>query len=196
MQNRIVFVTNNEYKIKEIGALTHNQIVISSLSDIGFIEDIPETENTIEGNARLKASHIYNLYQIDCFADDTGLEVDALNGQPGVFSARYAGEPFNADNNIQKLLMEMNGVKNRKARFRTVIALYMDNNLHYFEGVINGSITHDKRGNEGFGYDPVFIPDGYDCTFAEMTLTDKNRISHRAIAVEKLVGFLIDHFKL
>jgi len=161
-----------------------------SLSEIGCLDDIPETSNTIEGNALQKARFIFEKFGVGCFADDTGLEVDVLDGRPGVFSARYAGEGCSYNDNVVKLLGELQGLQNRNARFRTVIALISNGKEHLFEGIINGHITDRPLGKAGFGYDPVFVPEGYDQTFAEMTFGLKNRISHRAIAVEKLAGWL------
>lgn len=187
---KIVFATNNKNKVKEIKALLPKDIEILSLKDIGCTEDIEETENTIEGNARLKADYITKNYGYDCFADDTGLEVDALGGKPGVFSARYAGEDGNAGRNIEKLLSELQGQENRSARFRTVISLIIKGKAVHFEGIVEGAIIHERRGADGFGYDPVFLPDGYDKTFAEMDLGLKNSISHRGRAMRKLIEHL------
>ncbi len=188
--NELIFATNNKHKLSEIQSIIGNDIIIKSLEDIGCTEDIDETANTLEGNALLKAEYIFNKYNKDCFADDTGLEVEALNGRPGVFSARYASDGHDFEANINKVLSELNGVANRKARFRTVIALITDGSVHYFEGIVNGAIIQERKGIKGFGYDPVFLPDGYTETFAEMPLAEKNRISHRARAVAKLVEFL------
>ena len=162
-----------------------------SLKDIHCDIDIPETSDTLEGNAMLKAEYIYEHYGLDCFADDTGLEVEALNGEPGVYSARYAGgEGHNAEANMQKLLQNMQGIQNRKAQFRTVICLITNGKKHLFEGVVKGEIIKEKRGDSGFGYDPIFMPQGYEQTFAELGNETKNKISHRALAVEKLCRFL------
>jgi XTP/dITP diphosphohydrolase len=187
---KLVFATNNRHKLKEIRCLINGKIEIVSLLDIGCEGDIPETGITIEANASEKAFFVYNKYNIDCFADDTGLEIEALKGFPGVYSARYAGEGCNFEDNINKILFEMQGVLNRKACFRTVISLIIDGKEKQFEGRINGLILTEKRGNEGFGYDPVFLPDGFDQTFAEMTPELKNSISHRGMAVQKLVRYL------
>ena len=187
---QLVFASNNPNKIKEIQHLLPNTIKILSLSGIGCEEEIPETSNTIEGNAIQKANYITQNYGYDCFADDTGLEVEALNGEPGVYSARYAGEDCNAENNIRKLLKELDGKTNRKACFKTVAALILDGKEYLFEGKICGQILEEKRGNEGFGYDPVFLPDGYDLSFAQMGMDIKNEISHRALAMRKLSDFL------
>jgi XTP/dITP diphosphohydrolase len=185
-----VFATRNKNKLAEIQLLIPNHIRMLSLHDVHCLEDIPETESTIEGNAAQKSFYVYQKYHHNCFADDTGLEIDALDGRPGVFSARYAGADNNANNNIAKVLEELKGVENRKARFKTIISLVIDGNESQFEGIINGEIIDQKRGNNGFGYDPIFIPEGHTLTFAEMDLSQKNQISHRAIAVNKLVEHL------
>jgi XTP/dITP diphosphohydrolase len=185
-----VFASNNPNKIKEIQLLLPQEITILSLKDIDCMEEIPETAPTIEGNAILKADYVTEKYGYSCFADDTGLEVEALNGEPGVFSARYAGEQKNADDNMNKLLTNLADKENRKAQFKTVICLNLNGNQHVFEGIIKGEIINEKRGSEGFGYDPIFIPNGYDKTFAEMPIAEKSKISHRGLAVEKLVAFL------
>ncbi|GLB53756.1 non-canonical purine NTP pyrophosphatase [Neptunitalea chrysea] len=190
---KIVFATHNENKAIEIRAMLPETIEILTLNDIGCTEEIPETEDTIEGNAILKANYVKNNYGYNCFADDTGLEVDALNGAPGVYSARYASEAKDANANIKKLLQEMATATNRKANFKTVIALNLGNSTLTFEGIVNGVITTEKHGNQGFGYDPVFLPDGYKNTFAEISLDKKNKISHRALAVKKLISYLIDN---
>ena len=187
---KIVFATNNAHKLDEIRQILGTGIEILSLNDIGCHEDIPETGSTLEANARQKAEYIHQKYGMDCFADDTGLEVDALGGEPGVFSARYAGEGHDSEANMNKLLSKLHGNSNRKARFRTVIALIMNGELTEFEGIVNGSITTEKSGAEGFGYDPIFQPDGYSQTFAELGNTVKNRISHRARATAKLAEYL------
>ena len=187
---QLVFATNNQNKIKEVQALIPSQIELLSLKVIGCFEDIPETQNTIEGNAIQKADYIKNHYGYDCFADDTGLEVDALYGAPGVHSAYYAGQPRNATDNMNKLLSELHDKPNRKAQFKTVIALHLYDELHTFTGICKGEITKEKKGNSGFGYDPIFKPSGYDYTFAEMDLSLKNKIGHRGKAVSKLVDFL------
>ena len=187
----LIFVTNNPHKLKEISAIIGDHFRVLSLSDIGFKEEIEENALTIEGNASLKAWYIFNKYAKDCFADDTGLEIDTLGGKPGVKSARYAGEDCNPENNIKKVLNEMQNTTNRKARFRTVISLIMGGKELQFEGTVEGVILHEKRGIDGFGYDPVFVPNGYTKSFAELTLEEKNRISHRARATRKL----IDHLK-
>lgn len=188
--NKMVVATNNAHKLKEIAAILGQEIELLSLKDIQCFADIPETADTLEGNARQKAMYIYENYGMDCFADDTGLEVEALGGAPGVFSARYAGEGHDSEANMQKLLKELAGKENRKAQFRTVICLMMNGKEHLFEGIVKGEIIQDKRGGEGFGYDPIFVPEGYDLTFAELGDDVKNTISHRARAVEKLCQFL------
>lgn len=186
----IVFASNNKNKIREINHVLGNSFKLLSLADIGLDYDIPEYEATLEGNALHKARHIFNITGRSVFADDTGLEVDALNGQPGVHSARFAGERKDSDANIEKLLTLLDGTKNRKARFRTVIALIIDGREYLFEGIVTGTILNEKRGSGGFGYDPVFVPEGKELTFAEMDLDEKNKISHRARAFEKLRLFL------
>ncbi len=189
----LVFATANKNKIIEIQQLIPNTISLLSLNDINCLEEIPETQPTIEGNAAQKAFYIYNNYHINCFADDTGLEIDALNNKPGVLSARYAGESKNANDNMDKVLSEMNGITNRKARFKTIISLVIDNKEIQFEGIINGTILTEKVGSSGFGYDPIFLPDGFTTSFAEMNISEKNKISHRALAVNKLVEYLNRH---
>ncbi len=186
----LVFATNNLHKLEEVRHIASEKVRIVSLSEINCHDDIPETADTLEGNALIKARYIRDHYGCDCFADDTGLEVEALGNGPGVYSARYAGPGHDAEANIQKLLLQMEGKTNRKARFRTVVALILDGQEHLFEGVINGEITTEKQGDSGFGYDPVFRPDGYALTFAELGNDIKNRISHRALAVSKLADFL------
>jgi len=187
---QIVFATNNGNKLKEVQALIPNNITLLSLKDIGCFEDIPETQNTIEGNAKQKAEYIKDNYGYDCFADDTGLEVETLNGEPGVFSARYAGQHRNADDNINKLLLKIKNKENRNAHFKTVMALCINDNLNTFTGICEGEITKSRQGEKGFGYDPVFKPNGYNQTFAEMDLSLKNRIGHRGKAISKLIAFL------
>ena len=191
MKRKLVFATNNAHKLEEVAAILGDQVELLSLNDIGCQADIPETAETLEGNALLKSSYIYKNYHLDCFADDTGLEVEALNGAPGVYSARYAGgEGHDAQANMLKLLHELDGKENRKAQFRTAISLILDGKEYLFEGVIKGEIIKEKRGDSGFGYDPVFMPEGYDRTFAELGYDIKNQISHRALAVQKLCEFL------
>jgi len=189
----IVFATNNQHKIKEIQAILGDHFKIIHLSEIGCNEDIPETSQTIEGNAMQKALYVSEKYKVDWFADERGLEVEALGGQPGVKSARYAGPGHDFDANVTKLLKELNGHLSRRARFKTVISLITSDNEMLFEGIINGIITTERRGKGGFGYDPVFIPDGYEKTFAEMSTELKNTISHRAIATQRLIKYLKDH---
>lgn len=186
----LVFTTNNENKIKEINALLPKSFKILNLKDIGCNEDIPETANTIEGNAILKAKYVYEKYGYNCFADDTGLEINALHGEPGVYSARYAGKEKNADKNMDKVLQKLAPFSNRAAQFKTVVALVINGKLSTFEGIIEGKITKEKHGKDGFGYDPIFKPNGYKITFAEMPLSEKNNISHRGRAVKKLIDFL------
>ena len=191
MKRKLVFATNNAHKLEEVAAILGDQVELLSLNDIGCQTDIPETAETLEGNALLKSSYIYKNYHLDCFADDTGFEVEALNGAPGVYSARYAGgEGHDAQANMLKLLHELDGKENRKAQFRTAISLILDGKEYLFEGVIKGEIIKEKRGDSGFGYDPVFMPEGYDRTFAELGNDIKNQISHRALAVQKLCEFL------
>ena len=187
MKQKLIFATNNQHKVDEIKNIIGNRFNLVSLKDLKFAGHIPEEHNSLEENAAGKALFIYNKYKIDCFADDTGLEIEALNGEPGVFSARYAGDQCNFDDNINKVLNKLRGVKNRNARFRTVISLVENGCIINFEGSICGRILDKKRGEYGFGYDPIFIPDGFKLTFAEMTLEEKNKISHRAKAIEKLV---------
>jgi len=188
--SELIFATNNLHKLTEIQSIIGDKFSIKSLQQIGCNEDIPETAPTLEGNALLKAEFVFNRYGKNCFADDTGLEIEALNGRPGVFSARYATNGHDFEANIDKVLSELSGIENRKARFRTVIALILDGSVHYFEGIVNGEIIAERKGGKGFGYDPVFLPDGYQLTFAEMSLSEKNTISHRAKAVNRLVEFL------
>ena len=190
MKRKFVFATNNAHKLEEVTAILGNRIELLSLKDIHCHVDIPETADTLEGNALMKAQYIFENYQMDCFADDTGLEVEALNGEPGVYSARYAGDGHNAEANMLKLLHNMEGIENRKAQFRTEFALIIDGKEHLFKGFIKGEIIKTRRGNSGFGYDPIFVPEGYSQTFAEMGNELKNKISHRAIATNKLCRFL------
>ncbi|MCU4188163.1 non-canonical purine NTP diphosphatase [Flavobacterium sp. HXWNR29] len=187
---KLVFASNNKNKIQEIQALVPNTFQIVSLEDIGCFEDIPETADTIEGNAILKANYVTSNYGYDCFADDTGLEVEALNGAPGVYSARYAGEQKDANDNMDKLLSELKDKSNRKANFKTVIALNLNGKQNLFTGIINGKIIEEKIGTNGFGYDPIFVADGFDKTFAELSMEEKSTISHRGIAVKELILFL------
>lgn len=188
---KLVFATNNAHKLEEIKAILDHKIEILSLSDIQCKANIPETANTLQGNALLKAQFVYTHYRMNCFADDTGLEVEVLNGAPGVHTARYAGDNVqDSQANMKLLLHNLKYEDNRKAQFRTVIALILHGKEYYFEGKIEGSITKEKRGEGGFGYDPIFIPNGYDKTFAELGHDIKNSISHRALAVNKLCNFL------
>ena len=188
--HRLVFATNNAHKLQEVAAKVGGEIQLLTLNDIGCYDDIAETGATFHENASIKSRYIFENYTLNCFGDDSGLEIDALNGEPGVYSARYAGEHGNHAANIAKVLANLEGVTDRKARFRTVISLIWNGGEHFFEGTVEGTIRHKTSGNEGFGYDPIFQPDGYDVTFAEMSLEQKNSISHRAVAMEKLVEFL------
>jgi len=187
---KLVFATNNLHKLKEVQEMLSNSIEVLSLKDIGCFEDIEETESTLEGNAKLKADYITKKYGFDCFADDTGLEVEALDGDPGVYSARYAGEHGNAEKNMEKLLIELKNKSNRKAKFKTIIALNLTNKQYLFEGICEGEILNEKTGVKGFGYDPIFKPNYASCSFAEMNSEEKNIISHRGIAIQELVQFL------
>ncbi len=194
MNNRvkpIVFATHNANKLAEIREITRGEVEVLGLADIGCHDEIDETGSTLEENALLKARQVNEQYGYDCFADDTGLEVDALNGVPGVYSSRYAGPSCDPEANMQKMLSVLQGVDNRSAQFRTVIALVANGEEQLFEGVIRGHIAHEKRGHNGFGYDPIFVPDGHERTFAEMEASVKNRVSHRAIAMAKLIEFLL-----
>jgi XTP/dITP diphosphohydrolase len=191
MKRKLVFATNNQHKFNEIRNILAGRVDLVSLKDLNFNENIPEDHNSLEDNAMQKAFYIYNRYHIDCFSDDTGLEIEALDGKPGVHSARYAGEQCNFDDNMEKVLGKMKGVKNRDARFRTVISLVEKGSVINFEGCIYGTIANSRKGEKGFGYDPIFQPSGYTLTFAEMEMEDKNKISHRAIAIEKLVNYLM-----
>lgn len=186
----LLFVTHNQHKLQEVQALISNHIELIGLDKFGDKTDIEETELTLQGNAKLKAEYGYHKYHINTFSDDTGLEIEALDGRPGVFSARYAGESCSFEDNMNKVLDEMKKLSNRKAQFRTVIALILNQQIHYFEGIVNGKISNQPHGNQGFGYDPIFIPEGYNCTFAEMNADVKNKISHRGLAIEKLIHFL------
>ena len=187
---KLVFATNNLHKLIEVQEMLSNSIEVLSLKDIGCFEDIEETESTLEGNAKLKADYITEKYGFDCFADDTGLEVEALDGKPGVYSARYAGAHGNAEKNMEKLLNELQNKSNRKAKFRTIIALNLRNKQYLFEGICEGEILNEKTGVKGFGYDPIFKPSNASCSFAEMNSEEKNIISHRGIAIQELVQFL------
>lgn len=191
---KICFATNNKHKLEEVKHVVGQHIQLLSLQEINCYEELPETRNTLEGNSLQKAEYVYTHHGVACFADDTGLEVDALQGAPGVYSARYAGDHKNSDDNINLLLENLNGTTNRKARFRTVISLVgIEDQPVLFEGIIFGHIITERRGSSGFGYDPVFMPQGHDRTFAEMSLDEKNKLSHRAIAVKKLEVYLKSH---
>lgn len=191
IKKKFVFATNNTHKLEEVSAILGKKIELLSMKDIDCNVDIPETADTLEGNALIKARYIFENYHLDCFADDTGLEVEALNGAPGVYSARYAGDAHDSEANMKKLLKEMENVKNRRARFRTVFALIINGKEHLFEGIVKGEIIKNRKGTSGFGYDPVFVPEGYSQTFAEMGNELKNKISHRAMATQKLCHFLL-----
>ena len=186
----LVFATNNKHKLEELQAIVGEHFKLLSPQDIGCNDEIPEEQDTLEGNASQKAFFVYNNYGYNCFADDTGLEIEALNGEPGVYSARYAGEAKNPEANIDKVLDKLAKIKNRKARFRTVISLVINGTETQFEGIVDGEILNERQGNSGFGYDPVFLPEGFSQSFAEMSLLEKNRISHRGRAVAKLAAFL------
>jgi XTP/dITP diphosphohydrolase len=186
----LIFATSNQNKVLEIQKILPKKFNIKSLKDLNYFEDVPENETTIEGNAIFKAKYIYEKFNINVFADDTGLEVEALNGEPGVHSARYAGTTRNSEKNIKKLLKNLKNIKNRNARFKTVIALIIDNKLHIFSGIVEGYILDSPKGNNGFGYDPIFCPNGFNKSFAELTLKEKNLISHRSLAMKKLIDFI------
>ena len=186
----LIFATSNQNKVLEIQKILPKKFNIKRLKDLNYFEDVPENETTIEGNAIFKAKYIYEKFNINVFADDTGLEVEALNGEPGVHSARYAGTTRNSEKNIKKLLKNLKNVKNRNARFKTVIALIINNKLHTFSGIVEGYILDSPMGNNGFGYDPIFCPNGFDKSFAELTLKEKNVISHRSLAMKKLIDFI------
>ena len=188
----LVFATNNKHKLEELQAILGNEIKLLSLKDIGCTEEIPEEQPTLEGNASQKSTFVFEKFGYPCFADDTGLEIDALNGEPGVYSARYAGEEKSAEANMNKVLKKLAKINNRKARFRTVISLIINDKENQFEGVVEGEILTEKKGDSGFGYDPIFQPNGFNTTFAQMNLADKNKISHRGRAVEKLVEYLVN----
>ncbi len=190
MKKQFVFATNNLHKLQEVRAILGNDFDVLSLQDINCLADIPETGVTLQENALIKASYVKDNYGYACFADDTGLEVEALDNAPGVYSARYAGDDHNSEHNVQKLLKELLDKKNRKARFRTVIAFLHNDQEFIFEGQVNGTIASETKGSSGFGYDPVFVPEGYKETFAEMGENEKNKISHRALAVQKFSIFL------
>ena len=187
---KLVFATNNRHKLQELRAILDSHFELLSLQDIGCFEDIPEEQSTLEGNARQKAFYVFEKFGFACFADDTGLEIEALNGEPGVYSARYAGEGKSAEANMEKVLKNMEKINRRNARFRTVISLVINSDEKQFEGIVEGEILREKRGNSGFGYDPIFQPQGFNITFAEMELDEKNKISHRGRAIQKLVQYL------
>mgnify|MGYP001211315475 CR=1 FL=1 len=190
---KLVFATNNLNKLKEVQEMLPNSIQLLSLKDIHCYDEIDETETTLEGNAQLKADYITKKFGFNCFADDTGLEVESLDGKPGVYSARFAGEPSNSENNMQKLILDLEAKTNRKAQFRTAISLNINDNKFLFEGICKGEISTSKQGEKGFGYDPIFKPKGFNQSFAEMTSKEKNKISHRGIAIQKLVEFLSNY---
>jgi XTP/dITP diphosphohydrolase len=190
MEKVLIIATNNKHKLEEISAMIGNAFELKTLTDIGCYDDIPETADTFEGNASLKSHYIFDRYHLNCFADDSGLEIEALNGEPGVYSARYAGTHGDHDANIDLVLKKMELANDRTAQFRTVISLIIDHKEYFFEGMVKGIIRRERSGTKGFGYDPIFQPDGYDITFAEMDLDEKNKISHRAIAIRKLIEFL------
>lgn len=187
---KLVFATNNKHKLEEVRSILGDRVEVLSLNDINCHDDIPETAETLQGNALIKARYIYNKYGIDCFADDTGLEVDALNGEPGVYSARYAGEQHCSEDNMNKLLQNLTGKTNRNAQFRTVIALIINGEETLFDGIVKGTISKEKNGDSGFGYDPIFVPEGHTESFAQMDSKQKNKISHRYRAVVKLCDYL------
>ena len=190
---KLVFATNNLNKLKEVQDMLPNSIELLSLKDINCFDEIDETETTLEGNAKLKADYITNKFGYNCFADDTGLEVDCLDGKPGVYSARFAGEPSNSENNMHKLLVNLEHKENRKAQFRTAVSLNINGEKHLFEGICKGEILRKKQGQKGFGYDPIFKPEGYNQSFAQMSSKEKNKSSHRCIDIQKLVAFLKDY---
>ncbi|ELR70920.1 Nucleoside 5-triphosphatase RdgB (dHAPTP, dITP, XTP-specific) [Fulvivirga imtechensis AK7] len=192
---KICFATNNVNKLNEIQQLLPEGLTLVSLQEIGCTEELREDQLTLEGNSHQKAEYVFQKYNIPCFADDTGLEVFALDGEPGVYSARYAGEGRNNEDNISLLLKKLESFDNRGAQFRTVITLIAEGNIKQFEGVVKGEVIREKAGGDGFGYDPVFKPEGYDKTFAQMTMAEKNEISHRGIAVRKLVDYISTHYK-
>ena len=192
---KLVFATNNRHKLNEVRAIVGDKVEVLSLNDIGCHDDIPETADTLQGNALIKARYIYEKFGVDCFADDTGLEVEALDGAPGVFSARYAGEECDSEANMQKLLQNLTGKSNRNAQFRTVIALIIKGEEKLFNGIVKGTITEEKRGDSGFGYDPVFVPEGFSESFAQMSGDMKNSISHRYRATLELSNYLKENYE-
>jgi XTP/dITP diphosphohydrolase len=190
---QLCFATNNKHKIEEVAFAIKNKIAIRSLEDIGCFEELPETRDTLEGNSLQKAEYVFQHFNIPCFADDTGLEVEALNNAPGVYSARYGGPQRNPNDNIDLLLKNLTGISNRQAQFRTIITLIGLDKIYTFEGIVKGTISHERKGSAGFGYDPIFIPAGHARSFGEMSLEEKNEMSHRAIAVGKLTSFLASY---
>lgn len=192
---KLVFATNNAHKLEELKTMLGKSFDLLSLKDVDFHEEIPEDQDTLEGNASQKSHYLYDRLHINCFADDTGLEIDALNNEPGVYSARYAGAQRSAEDNMQKVLDKMSKIKNRNARFRTVISLIIDGEEFQFEGIVEGEILTERHGDEGFGYDPIFQPNGYNQSFAQMSIHEKNIISHRGRAVQKLVEFLKQRYQ-
>lgn len=192
---KLVFATNNRHKLDEVRAIVGDRVEVLPLNDIECHDEIPETADTLQGNALIKARYIYDKYGLNCFADDTGLEVEALGGEPGVYSARYAGEECSSEANMQKLLHNLTGKSNRNAQFRTVIALIINGEEKLFNGIVKGSITEEKRGDSGFGYDPIFIPEGFSESFAQMSSEQKNSISHRYRATEQLSNYLKEKYK-
>jgi XTP/dITP diphosphohydrolase len=190
MAQQLVFATNTRHKLEEVSAKIKGEIELLTLEDIGCTEDIEETGLTFRDNASIKSRYVFDKYHLNCFGDDSGLEIDALNGEPGVYSARYAGKHGDHDANIDKVLEKLEATENRKARFVTVVSLIWNGEEHFFEGAVEGTIRHERSGANGFGYDPIFQPDGYNITFAEMSLDEKSKISHRAKAMEKLIAFL------
>lgn len=191
---KLVFATNNKHKLEEVRDILGEKVEVLSLNDIDCHDEIPETADTLQGNALIKARYIYEKYGVDCFADDTGLEVEALGGAPGIYSARYAGEECNSEANMHKLLHNLTGKSNRKAQFRTVIALIIDGEEKLFNGIIKGEITTEKKGDSGFGYDPIFIPEGFTVSFAQMGNEEKNKISHRYRATEQLSKYIKEKY--
>ena len=191
---KLVFATNNKHKLQEVRDIVGDRVEVLSLADIGCYDDIPETADTLQGNALIKARHIYEKYGLDCFADDTGLEVEALDGAPGVYSARYAGEECDSEANMQKLLQNLTGKTNRNAQFRTVIALIINGEEKLFNGIVKGAIATEKKGDSGFGYDPVFVPEGYSESFAQMSSEMKNSMSHRFRATQQLGEYLKENY--
>ncbi len=192
---KLVFATNNRHKLDEVRAIVGDRVEVLSLNDIGCHDDIPETADTLQGNALIKARYIHEKFGVDCFADDTGLEVEALDGAPGVYSARYAGEECDSEANMQKLLQNLTGKSNRNAQFRTVIALIIKGEEKLFNGIVKGTITEEKRGDSGFGYDPVFVPEGFSESFAQMSGDMKNSISHRYRATRELSNYLKENYE-